>query len=46
MAETAADRIGAEAGAVEVEDLAGRRVRLDSLWKAQPVVLVLLRHFG
>lgn len=34
------------AAAVEVEDLAGGRHRLDSLWRDRPVVLVFLRHFG
>jgi hypothetical protein len=34
------------AAAAEVEDLDGRRLRLDSLWRARTVVLVFLRHFG
>ena len=27
-------------------DLDGREVRLGSLWRERPVVLVFLRHFG
>jgi len=42
----AGDVVGPAAAAAEVEDLDGRRVRLDSLWRARPVVLVFLRHFG
>jgi hypothetical protein len=34
------------AAAAEVEDLDGRKVRLDSLWRTRIVVLVFLRHFG
>ena len=38
--------VSPEAAAVAVENLDGKRGRLDALWKAQPVVLVFLRHFG
>jgi hypothetical protein len=31
---------------VELSDWQGERVRLESLWKEQPVVLVFIRHFG
>jgi len=40
------ESVSPEAAAVEVENLDGRRVRLDALWKARAVVLVFLRHFG
>ena len=46
MAKAAVRRVSPEAAAVEVEDLDGTRVPLAALWKAQPVVLVFLRHFG
>lgn len=29
-----------------LQDVDGRDVRLDSLWKKQPIVLVFIRHFG
>jgi hypothetical protein len=45
-ARATAARIPAAAGAVSLEDLEGRRLRLDSLWRDAPVVLVFLRHFG
>ena len=38
--------VSPEAAAAEVEDLDGTRVRLETLWRARPVVLVFLRHFG
>ena len=41
-----AERVGKAAAAAEVEDLEGRRHRLDSLWTERPVVLAFLRHFG
>ena len=31
---------------MELSDWQGARVRLESLWKEQPVVLVFIRHFG
>jgi hypothetical protein len=34
------------AASAEVEDLDGRKTRLDALWRETPVVLVFLRHFG
>jgi hypothetical protein len=34
------------AAAAEVEDVEGRKVRLDSLWRTRTAVLVFLRHFG
>ena len=40
------ETVGKAAAAAEVEDLEGRRHRLDSLWAEGPVVLVFLRHFG
>jgi hypothetical protein len=46
MGETGPGRVSDEAGAILVEDLERRSVRLDSLWKAQPALLVFLRHFG
>ncbi len=42
----AAAGVSPDAAAAEVEDLDGTRVRLESLWRARPVVLVFLRHFG
>jgi hypothetical protein len=41
-----AEVVGPAAAAAEVEDLDGRKVRLDSLWRERPVALVFLRHFG
>ena len=38
--------ITSKIGAVELDDWAGNRVRLDSLWAERPVVLVFIRHFG
>jgi hypothetical protein len=38
--------VGEEAAAAEIEDLDGRKHRLDSLWAEGTVVLVFLRHFG
>jgi hypothetical protein len=31
---------------IELQDWQGRPVRLASLWREQPVVLVFIRHFG
>jgi hypothetical protein len=31
---------------LELDDWRGERVRLGSLWRERPVVLVFLRHFG
>lgn len=33
-------------GAIELSDWQGERVRLDTLWRERPVVLVFIRHFG
>lgn len=38
--------VSPDAAAAEVEALDGTRVRLGTLWRARPVVLVFLRHFG
>jgi hypothetical protein len=35
-----------ELGQVEVLDPGGERVRLESLWRQRPVVLVFVRHYG
>jgi hypothetical protein len=34
------------AASAEIEDLEGRKRRLEELWADHPVVLVFLRHFG
>ena len=39
-------RVTDEAAAAVIRDLAGGEHRLDELWAARPVVLVILRHFG
>ena len=31
---------------IELKNWRGEDVRLDELWKEQPVVLVFIRHFG
>jgi hypothetical protein len=31
---------------IELSDWTGESVRLGSLWKDQPIVLVFIRHFG
>jgi len=31
---------------IALEDVAGKKVRLGSLWQRRPVVLVFVRHFG
>ena len=46
MARVGKQHVSPAAAAVEVDDLDGKGVRLDALWKAKPVVLVFLRHFG
>ena len=46
MGNAALGVVDAGAAALEVEDLEGRLVRLGSLWKSRPVVVVFLRHFG
>ncbi|HXO66732.1 MAG TPA: hypothetical protein VN863_01910 [Candidatus Dormibacteraeota bacterium] len=33
-------------GAVEVQELDGSRIRLDSLWKDRAAAVVWLRHYG
>jgi hypothetical protein len=33
-------------GGVEVQELDGTRIRLDSLWKDRPAAVVWLRHYG
>jgi hypothetical protein len=35
-----------ELSGLEVLDPTKQKIRLDSLWKEQPLVLVFLRHFG
>jgi hypothetical protein len=31
---------------IGLSDWQGKRVRLEALWKEQPIVLVFIRHFG
>lgn len=31
---------------IELSDWQGQRVRLETLWQEQPIVLVFIRHFG
>ena len=38
--------VDSAAAEARVEDLDGRTHRLETVWAAQPVVLVFLRHFG
>ena len=38
--------VDSSAAEAKVEDLDGRTHRLETVWAAQPVVLVFLRHFG
>lgn len=40
------NRVVARLGAVEVQELDGSRVRLDSLWLDRPAAVVWLRHYG
>jgi hypothetical protein len=40
------DPDAAALGEVVVRDLSDREVRLDSLWRDRPAVLVFLRHYG
>lgn len=40
------DSVLKKLGAVEVEELDGSRIRLDSLWKDRPAAVVWLRHYG
>jgi hypothetical protein len=39
-------RLASRLSAIELSDWEGRRVRLGSLWRDRPVVLVFIRHFG
>ncbi|HWE26006.1 MAG TPA: hypothetical protein VG496_18870 [Myxococcales bacterium] len=39
-------RVDAALGDVEVKDVEGRAVRLGTLWRDRPAVLVWVRHFG
>jgi hypothetical protein len=39
-------RAVARLGAVEVQELDGSWVRLDSLWRDRPAAVVWLRHYG
>ena len=39
-------RAVARLGAVEVQELDGSWIRLDSLWQERPAALVWLRHYG
>jgi hypothetical protein len=33
-------------GQVELEDAAGAKMRVGSIWDERPAILVFLRHFG
>lgn len=33
-------------GKLQIENAEGEKVALESLWRATPVVLVFVRHFG
>jgi peroxiredoxin len=47
MADKGELKVGQPAPDVAVQDMAGREVRLSSLWQGeQPLVLVFVRHFG
>ena len=39
-------RIATRLAGIELVDWQGRPVKLESLWKHAPVVLVFIRHFG
>ena len=39
-------RLATRLSGIELEDFAGESVRLGSLWRDRPVVLVFIRHFG
>ena len=39
-------RLASRLSAIELSDWQGNRVRLGSLWRDRPVVLVFIRHFG
>jgi hypothetical protein len=39
-------RAVARLGAVEVQELDGSWIRLDSLWRDRPAAVVWLRHYG
>jgi peroxiredoxin len=38
--------VGSVAPDVELPDAAGQLVRLSSLWREHPLVLLFVRHFG
>jgi hypothetical protein len=39
-------RTAKKISSIELSDWQGQRVRLETLWKEQPIVLVFIRHFG
>ena len=39
-------RVPTKLAPLELEDTTGARVRLGSLWRDRPVVLIFVRHFG
>lgn len=39
-------RVATRLSGIELSDWEGNPVRLGSLWRDRPVVLVLIRHFG
>jgi len=39
-------RVATKLAGIELPDWQGESVRLGSLWREQPVVLVFIRHFG
>lgn len=39
-------RLATRLAGIELEDADGVRQRLGDLWRARPVVLVFIRHFG
>lgn len=39
-------RVATKLAPIELEDSTGARVRLGSLWRDRPVVLIFVRHFG
>ena len=39
-------RVATRLAGIELSDWRGEKVRLGSLWQAQTVVLVFIRHFG
>jgi cytochrome oxidase Cu insertion factor (SCO1/SenC/PrrC family) len=39
-------RTATKLSGIELDDWSGEPVRLETLWKERPVVLVFIRHFG